>query len=113
MTNASLPATDAIRSLNDDFRRSFVGGVVLLTAGVEALPDDVRRSLLKRVREFDAFTPHNDPYGEHDFGAIDEHGVRFFWKIDTYDRDMSAHSPDPTDPEVTTRVLSVMLAEEC
>jgi hypothetical protein len=56
--------------------------------------------------------PHNDPHGEHDFGAIDEDGVRFFWKIDTYDRDMSAHSPDPTDPKVTTRVLTIMPAEE-
>jgi hypothetical protein len=112
MTNTSLPATDAIRSLNDDFRRSFVGGVVLLTAGVEALPNKVRRSLLKRVRDFDAFTSDNDPHGEHDFGAINEDGVRFFWKIDAYDRDMSAHSPDPTNPGVTTRVLTIMFAEE-
>jgi hypothetical protein len=112
MTNASSPESDAIRSLNDAFRRTFTGGVVLLTAGVEALPDDVRQSLLKRVREFDTFTPDNDPHGEHDFGAIDEDGVRFFWKIDTYDRDMSAHSPDPTDPKVTTRVLTIMPAEE-
>jgi hypothetical protein len=49
---------------------------------------------------------------EYDFGAIDEDGVRFFWKIDTYDRDVSAHSPDPIDPEVTTRILTVMLTEE-
>jgi hypothetical protein len=57
MTNSSPSETGAIRSLNDAFRRTFTGGVVLLNAGVEALPHDVRRSLLKRVREFDAFTP--------------------------------------------------------
>jgi hypothetical protein len=112
MTNASLPATDAIRSLNDEFRRSFVGGIVLLTAGVEALPEASRRSLLTRVRQFDGFSPDNDPHGEHDFGAIVDDGVRFFWKIDTYDREMSAYSPDPTDPKVTTRVLTIMFAEE-
>jgi len=61
MTNASSPESDAIRSLNDAFRRTFTGGVVLLTAGVEALPDDVRQSLLKLVREFDAFTPAQRP----------------------------------------------------
>jgi uncharacterized protein DUF3768 len=112
MTDASPPAADAIRSLNDDFRRTFAGGVVLLTAGVDALPRNVRRSLLKRVREFQAFTPDNDPHREHDFGAVEENGVRFFWKIDTYDLEMTAHSPDPSDPSVTTRVLTIMLVEE-
>jgi len=33
-----------------------------------------------KVRAFDAFTNDNDPHGEHDFGAIDEGGVRCFWK---------------------------------
>ena len=112
MTNATLRAADAIRILNDEFRRTFVGGVVLLTAGVETLPETSRRSLLKKVRSFETFDGDNDPHGEHDFGAIEEGGEKFFWKIDTYDRDMAAHSPDATDPSVTTRVLTIMLAEE-
>ena len=51
-----------------------------------------------------AFTDDNDPHGEHDFGAIDEGGVRCFWKIEYYDRATEMGSPDPTDPAVTTRV---------
>jgi Protein of unknown function (DUF3768) len=112
MTETCSSAADKIRALNDDFRRAFVGGVVLITAGVEALPEERRRSLLQKVRQFDAFNRGDDPYGEHDFGAIEEGGEQFFWKIETYDRDLKFGSPDASDPAVTTRVLTIMRAEE-
>ena len=112
MTSTTLSTAERIRALNDAFRRTFVGGMVMITAGVEAMPVDQRRSLLQKVRAFDAFTDDNDPHGEHDFGAIDEGGVRCFWKIEYYDRATEMGSPDPADPAVTTRVLTVMLAEE-
>ena len=54
----------------------------------------------------------NDPHGEHDFGSFALAGRKFFWKIDAYDADMQFGSEDPTDPEKTTRVLTIMLAEE-
>ncbi len=112
MTSITTSKADRIRELNDAFRRAFVGGAVMITAGVEAMPADQRRSLLQKVRAFDAFTEDNDPHGEHDFGAIDEGGVRCFWKIDYYDRATEMGSPDPADPAVTTRVLTIMLADE-
>jgi hypothetical protein len=112
MTSTTMSTADRIRALNDDFRRTFVGGAVMITAGVEAMPLDQRRSLLAKVRAFDAFTDDNDPHGEHDLGAVDEAGVRYFWKIDYYDRNTEFGSPDPADAAVTTRVLTIMLAEE-
>lgn len=89
-----------------------VGGRVLITTGVAALgPEGVER-VLRAVRTFDDFDGDNDPYGEHDFGALEVDGVRVFWKIDYFDRSLEFGSPDPVDPSVTTRVLTVMLAAE-
>jgi Protein of unknown function (DUF3768) len=112
MISATVSTAERIRTLNDGFRRTFVGGRVMITAGVEAMPLDQRRSVLEKVRTFDAFTDDNDPYGEHDFGSIVEGGVRWFWKIDLYDRAIEMGSPDPADPSVTTRVLTIMHADE-
>src|SRR5271155_773226 len=85
MTSTTVTTAERIRALNDAFRRTFVGGMVMITTGVEALPVEQRRSLLQKGRAFDVFTDDNDPHGEHDFGAIDEGGVRCFWKIDLYE----------------------------
>jgi hypothetical protein len=112
MTATTDSKADCIRTLNDAFRRTFVGGAVMITQGVEAMPIDQRRSLLQKIRSFDAFSEDNDPHAEHDFGAVDEAGVRCFFKIDYYDRNAECGSPDPADPVVTTRVMTIMLAEE-
>ena len=104
--------TERIRALNDAFRTTFEGGRVFLTAGVEALPSDVTAMAIRTVATFSDFHDGNDPYGEHDFGAFELTGRRFFWKIDYYDRRLKWGSDDPADPEKTTRVLTIMLAEE-
>ena len=101
-----------IRELNDQFRRSLCGGMLVMTAGVIALGHDHQRKILEALAAFDSFDEGNDPYGEHDFGALEVEGERLYWKIDYFDRSLSARSSDPADPSVTTRVLTVMLAEE-
>jgi hypothetical protein len=102
-----------IRELNDQLRRSLAGGVLVMTAGVITLGHARQLTILQAVAEFDTFDEGNDPYGEHDFGALEVEGARvLFWKIDYFDRNLSRRSPDPADPSVTTRVLTVMLAEE-
>jgi hypothetical protein len=98
--------------LNDTFRSTFVGGGVLVTDGVAAMDCNAKRCLLSAVRMFDQFSDDNDPNGEHDFGVIEIAGDRFFFKIDYYDRSMSGHSPDKADPTITTRVLTIMRADE-
>jgi hypothetical protein len=102
----------AIHELNDAFRKTFSGGKVVMTASVAELPDMVRANALVEVTHFDRFTPDNDPHGEHDFGSFDLVGRKFFWKIDNYDANMEFGSEDPSDPTKTTRVLTLMLAED-
>jgi hypothetical protein len=99
-----------IRALNDDARRTLIGCRVMLTSGVQALGK--LHDVLAAVRSFDEFHAGNDPYGEHDFGSIELFGEKLFWKFDYYDLDLSFASPDPSDPSVTARVLTIMLADE-
>ncbi len=101
-----------IRALNDDLRRSLAGGVLMMTAGVIALGCAKQKAILDAVAAFVGFDADNDPYGEGDFGALEAEGERLFFKIDYFDRSLTGHSPDPADPSVTTRVLTIMLAEE-
>ena len=109
---ASRSKTDRIRLLNDNFRTTLCGGRVLTTASVAELPLDVKARLLLAVQSFSNFSKDNDPHGEHDFGAIELEGEKYFWKIDYYDKDSRFGSEDPSHPEKTTRVLTVMRADE-
>jgi hypothetical protein len=105
-------AAARIRVLNDNFRSSFVGGRVLTTSSVAELPLDLKARLILAVQSFDTFTHDNDPHGEHDFGAVELHDERYFWKIDYYGPDGCSGSVDPADPHQTTRVLTIMRADE-
>ena len=105
-------ALSRIAALNDALRRAGAGGRVMLTAGVAALPPDQRSEIVAAVQAFDAFTPDNDPHGEHNFGLLQFAGHRIMFKVDACDRELQLGSPDPADPAVTTRILTIMLAEE-
>ena len=83
-----------------------------MTSGVAALPEAELAQLLERVRSFDAFSPDNDPHAEHDFGSIEHAGTTYFFKVDYYAPGMEGGSEDPADPEKTTRVLTIMRADE-
>jgi hypothetical protein len=67
--------------------------------------------LSKRSLVYDDFCHANDPYEEHDFGSFEVDGQTIFFKIDYFDKALASHSPDPTDPSVTERVITIMLAE--
>ena len=108
----SANATDRIRMLNDELRRNIGHGGAIMTPGIAALGQEAVQRLVKTIATFDDFCTANDPHGEHDFGSFEFDGTPVMFKIDYYDRDLKFHSPDPADPAVTERVITLMLAQE-
>jgi Protein of unknown function (DUF3768) len=111
--------TARIRELNDAVRTAdtaigalLANGQLVITRGVAAKGNAFIDRAVKAVREFSDFTEDNDPHGEHDFGIFELDGISLNWKIDYYDRDLKYGSADPSDPEQTRRVLTILLAEE-
>ncbi len=113
----TITAPNPLALKNDAFRRGdpSVPGQRLLTAGIIHL---LKRNQLDAdeivgiVSDFKDFTEDNDPHGEHDFGSFMYLGETCFWKIDYYDAEYSMGSDDPADLSKTSRVLTIMLAEE-
>ena len=105
-------ATQSIAHLNDQARTTLTNCKLMVTRGIDLLGAEAVDCILDLVKRFDDFSERNDPFGEHDFGAIEYEGNTVFWKIDYYDLDLMHHSPDPSDPHVTRRVLTIMLGEE-
>ena len=105
-------ATQSIALLNDQARTTLTNCKLMVTRGIDLLGNDAVDRILDLVMRFDDFSERNDPFGEHDFGAIEYEGNTVFWKIDYFDLDLMNHSPDPSDPHVTRRVLTIMLGEE-
>ena len=104
--------TAIIRTLNDQLRRDFSFGLAVMTPGVAALGVEAAERIFRTIAVFDDFCHANDPHQEHDFGSFKAEGHTIFFKIDYYDKSMTMHSPDPSNPAVTQRVITIMLAEE-
>ena len=49
--------------------------------------------------------------GSVDFLSFEHCNRTFFWKCDYYNKDTDGRSGDPADPDLTTRVGTLMLAE--
>ena len=107
-----MDKTARIRALNDAFRKSFVGGKVVMTQGVDGLSDRDKMLLLAKVQAFDDFNRESDPHHEHDFVRVEHDAVTYYGKIDYYAKDMEGGSEDPADPLQTVRVLTILRADE-
>jgi Ser/Thr protein kinase RdoA (MazF antagonist) len=61
---------------------------------------------MNAVREFEDFTPNNDPYKEHDMAFFDVGGEKYFFKFDYYDDNYKFFKEDGN------RVLTIGRAHE-
>jgi|SRR5208337_2645838 len=107
-----MAPAERIRDLNDELRKTGLGGKTYLTRGLIEKGADFIAKATAAVRAFDAFTENNDPWQEHDCATLDVDGETVIFKIDYYDVNMEYGSSDPADPKITRRVLTIMLAEE-
>lgn len=101
-----------IATLNDNFRKTFIGGEVLLSAGIAAMSSEDKANIVSLVQNFNDFNENNDPYKEHDFGSFDYKCEKVLWKIDYYDLNNQYHSENPANPDITNRVLTIMTVYE-
>jgi len=77
---------------------------------VEALSQDVKAEVLRRVREFKCFTDF--VWEERDYGYFEIAGEGFFFKINYMDRvafeqGREIGSVNSADPEKTVRILTI------
>ena len=109
---SGMAPAERIRALNDELRKTGAGGKTYLTRGLIAKGADFIAKATAAVRAFDAFTDDNDPWQEHDCASLDVDGEPVMFKVDYYDENMEYGSPDPADPRLTRRVLTIMLASD-
>lgn len=103
---------ERVRTLNDQLRKTGYGGRVLTTANLHGLGPRFLQKAVRAMQAFDTFDENNDPFGEHDFGALEVDSQTVFWKIDVYDESYRFAADDPSDPQRSFRVLTLMLAED-
>ncbi len=101
-----------IRAENDQFRKTGRGGRLTITQGIQAMGEKAVQEIIAKIAAYNNFDEGSDPWQEHDFGKIIHDGQKVLWKLDYYDLAMKFASPDPSDPKVTTRILTIMTAEE-
>jgi hypothetical protein len=106
------PGVLEIRVLNDALRQLGRDGITVITQGVSFLSYQLQARIYQAVQTFDEFTPQNDPHGEHDLGLLTVDGQRVMFKIDYYNKTLCGGSEDPSNPDVTKRVITIMLAHE-
>ena len=104
----TLPRAEVIARLNDDLRKTFEGGTVVITRNVRGLEGFNAPELVKALAQYDGFDEDNNPYGERDFGDFELFNTDLYWKIDYYDPDLKCLSADAANASITHRVITIM-----
>jgi hypothetical protein len=98
---------DRIRRINDHCRTTFTGCMIVTTAAFAEMDAQTKALLLYKVRTFKSFSDDNDPHHEHDLALFNHDGERYFWSFSYHAPDMEHGSEDPSNVEMTRRVLTI------
>jgi Protein of unknown function (DUF3768) len=97
MTTETATTAPTIAELNDRFRKGDRSlGKHMASERVNALTSEQQQELTRLVRVFNNFTEGNDPHGEHDFGAVEFDGEKWYFKIDYFDTEFEYGAEDPS-----------------
>ena len=83
----------------------------MVTPGIVALGCVAHARIVTAVKDY-SFPDAIEPWNQHNWGVLHVDRRKIIFRVDTYDLTRARHSPDPTDPTVTERVLTIMLANE-
>jgi Protein of unknown function (DUF3768) len=97
-----------IIELNDQLRTTFRGGRVQMTASVYQLDARLRGRALCLLARYSKFNEES----EHDGGVFIFGGYSFEWAIEYRGKNHTGVSPDPANPEMTFRVLTLYAVDD-
>ena len=105
-TKQDSSKAETIARKNDYIRKNLRGAVIMVTPSVQSLSEQDGEALFRKIRDFNEFDKGNDPYGEHDFGAVNHGGVKYFFKFDYLDDSFKYFKEDGN------RILTIMRSDE-
>lgn len=101
-----------VRALNDELRQHLLGGGAVMTPSIAALGPEAVARLVQVISVYDDFCKALDAWDAHDYGVFPFEGQMVAFKIDYYDKSLTHHSPDPSNPSITQRIITIMMADE-
>ncbi len=108
---ATMSPLQKNRALNDHFRKTAKGGIVSISWGIHMLGRAEVDNIMKRLGGTEGDTSC-DVGSEHDSGEITVSNRRIYWEINYYNKDFDDMSADPTNQDLTTRFMTLLLDSE-
>jgi Protein of unknown function (DUF3768) len=104
---------DRFYPLDVKWRPKLLVARAILSPEIATLRPEAAVAIVNTIAVFDDFSRANGRFKPHDFGAFDlDDGRTIFFEIEYVDKSLTGPSPNPSDPAVTERVITIMLPAE-
>lgn len=99
------------RTLNDHFRKTAKGGIVSISWGIHMLGRAEVDTIMKKLGGIEGDRSCGAD-SEHDNGEITVSTRSIYWEINCYNKEFDDTSVDSTNPDQTTRLITLILGTE-